>query len=136
MTRSDKIAAILRQMAQEQAALFGVYVLLIYVALLIEETLLTLGRRAKRIREDYLSQFDADELRMNPYKVGVVYRLLSQEAGSTTAVRIWDDGDVAEDAEPRQFSKEGLMAFDPDRFYWGTRPRRARLISDRGPLSR
>ena len=47
-------------------------------------------KKAVAARMSYLSQFAPEDLRMSPYKVGVVYRVISQTDDKVCVEVVWD----------------------------------------------
>ena len=73
-------------------------------------------KKAVGSRTSYLSRFDPEELRMSRYKVGVVYRVMSQSDDEVCVVVVWDNGAPVGDKTEHTMPLDGLSPFDMDRF--------------------
>lgn len=75
-----------------------------------------LQRRDRRARMRFLSQYDESQLRMSPYKIGLVYQLVSATESDAVVVPIWDGKSKVENGEKRQLPIGDLIPFDGSRF--------------------
>ncbi|MQQ08801.1 hypothetical protein GFB49_10075 [Epibacterium sp. SM1979] len=75
-----------------------------------------LSKREKNVRTEYLNQFDPSELRMTPYKIGLVYRVVETHEDAVTVVPVWNGKSKLEGAAETRVEHGVLIPFDATRF--------------------
>ena len=76
-----------------------------------------LQRRQRQARDQFFRQFEASELRMSPYKVGIVYRIVETEGKQASVIPIWDGKSRIAHGKPLQVTLGDLIPFDSARFF-------------------
>ena len=87
------------------------------LAVVIAVMLWVMKMRERRTREDFLHQFDVAELRMSPYKIGIVYRVVSETEAHVTVVPIWDGKSPVRNGKETILERSVLTPFDRNRFF-------------------
>lgn len=77
-----------------------------------------LRRKETDERQQFFEQFNSDSLRMSPQKVGLVYRVISEDADYVTVLPVWDGKAAVRNGSERRVPRANLIPFDPDRFFW------------------
>ena len=75
-----------------------------------------LRRRERKARDLFFSRFDPQDLRASPYRIGLVYRLVSSTGDGVIVVPVWDLDREVEDPQEIRLSQRDLVPFDRDRF--------------------
>ncbi len=73
-------------------------------------------RRLRRIRERFVDLYNPTDLRMNPYKLGVVYVVVGQTEDRLRVVPVWDADKPVVDGKEYEFDPQNLAPFDYDLF--------------------
>jgi len=68
--------------------------------------------RNRKQRNSFFDRYPASDLRMNPYKIGVVYRVVGLREETIIAVRIWDAGRPVQSNLELSFQDDELIPFD------------------------
>ena len=74
-------------------------------------------KKQRRLREQFFAQFETSQLRMSPYKIGIVYRVVSTGENIVTIVPIWNGRSAIKDGKEFQISPDELIPFDETRFF-------------------
>ena len=74
-------------------------------------------RKERHARKQFFSKFEASELKMSPYQVGLVYRVISREGESVSVVPIWRGKSEIVDAKEQTLDASQLIPFDEARFF-------------------
>ena len=91
-------------------AFFGV------LAVVIAFLYLHRQRRERNARKQFFSKFEVSELRMSPYQIGFVFRVLGKDGKSVSVVPIWRGKSEIVDAEEQTLDTSQLIPFDEARF--------------------
>ena len=86
------------------------------IALIIGLVCFFLQRGERYARERYLDQFEFTDLRMSPYKVGLVYRVVATTESDVTVLPIWDGKSRIVGGTALTVSADKLIPFDKNRF--------------------
>ncbi|WP_299608842.1 hypothetical protein [uncultured Tateyamaria sp.] len=76
-----------------------------------------LRRKERLAREQFFGQFAHSQLRMCPYKIGLVYRVITTEQNEIIVSPIWDGKLKIENGKRQRFAPDQLMPFDASRFF-------------------
>jgi len=87
------------------------------LAVIIGGLLWYLHLKEKKVREQFFSQFDTAQLRMSPYKIGIVYRLVSVAEAEVVVIPVWDGKVQVENGKEQNLSPDVLIPFDESRFF-------------------
>lgn len=89
------------------------------VAAAILVTLWAIERKKQSFRRRFLSLYDENELRSNPYKLGLIYRVVAKSKNSIRVVPIWSYDKPILNGSEYEFDPNKLSPFDRDRFISG-----------------
>lgn len=106
-------------MAEEalvQLSLEGYVAFFAGIALIIGLIYWFLQREERQGRELYLDQFKLTELRMSPYKVGLVYQVVATNKNEVTVLPIWDGKSKIVGGMELTVTADKLIPFDKSRF--------------------
>ncbi|WP_299146369.1 hypothetical protein [uncultured Tateyamaria sp.] len=87
------------------------------LAVLIAALLWILHRRTTKTRHHYLAQFDPDQLRMSPHKIGIVYLITHDDPAEPTVRTVWNNGHPVTAKTERRVAHDHLIPFNADRFF-------------------
>ena len=99
-----------------QLSLEGYVAFFACIALIIGLIYWFLQREERRGRELYLDQFEFTELRMSPYKVGLVYQVVASKKNEVTVRPIWDGKSRVVGGTEMTVAADKLIPFDKGRF--------------------
>jgi len=74
-------------------------------------------RREQRARKQYFDQFQQSQLRMSPYKVGLVYQIIAVKEDEVTVIPVWDGKTKVINGNEQRFAPNRLVPFDNSRFF-------------------
>lgn len=89
------------------------------VAIAILVTALVIARKKKSFKRRFLSLYDINDLRSNPYKVDLIYQVVETSNSSARVVPIWSFGKPVLNGSEYEFDPKNLAPFDHDRFIAG-----------------
>ena len=89
---------------------------LVFLAVVIGLLFWWLRRRERQTRDLFFSQFDPQDLRMSPFRIGLVYRVVSSTGDGVIVVPIWDEDRPVDAPKEISLSEEALVPFDRNRF--------------------
>lgn len=91
-------------------AFFGV------LAVVIAALFWRLQRNERQARKQIFRKFEVSELRMSPFQLGLVYRVIDTDENSVTVVPIWRGKSQVVDAKEQTLDASQLIPFDENRF--------------------
>ncbi len=74
-------------------------------------------RKERQARKQFFRKFEASELKMSPYQIGLVYRVIDRDGKSVSAVPIWRGKAEIIDAKEQTLDASQLIPFDEARFF-------------------
>ncbi|WP_299292990.1 hypothetical protein [uncultured Tateyamaria sp.] len=74
-------------------------------------------RRKTQHRVHHLAQFDPAQLRMSPYKIGIVYLIVRGDPDRPTLRTVRNNGRPVTAKTERRVTHDHLIPFDADRFF-------------------
>ena len=86
------------------------------IALIVGLVCFFLQRGERHARERYLDQFELTELRMSPYKFGLVYQVVGTKENDVTVLPIWDGKSKIVGGTALTVAADRLVPFDKNRF--------------------
>lgn len=92
-------------------AFFGVLAVVIVVLLWHQQ------RRERYARLQFFRKFEASELKMSPYQIGLVYRVVGRDQKTVSVVPIWRGKSEIVDAKEQTLDASQLIPFDEARFF-------------------
>lgn len=102
-----------------QSSIESYLFLMSVVAIAILVTVWVIARKKRSFRRRFLSLYDINDLRSNPYKVGLIYRVVETNNNSARVVPIWSYGKPVLNGSEYEFDPKNLAPFDHDRFIAG-----------------
>lgn len=76
-----------------------------------------LQRGQRQARDQFFQQFESSELRMSPYRIGLVYRIVGTENEEIAVIPIWDGKSRVANGKERRVTLDELIPFDSSRFF-------------------
>ena len=86
------------------------------IALVLALLIRGMAKRERRARKLFFSLYHPTELRMSPYRIGLVDRLISETGETAQVLPIWDRDKEIESPKEISLPVGDLVPFDPDRF--------------------
>ena len=100
-----------------QFSLEAYFVFLVVLLVVMVIMFAWLHLRQKAERRDFLKSFDHRQLRMDPQKVGLVYRIISEDADALVVTPIWDSNRIVPHGKEYKVAVDQLVPFNKDRFF-------------------
>jgi hypothetical protein len=86
------------------------------IAIVIAGVLYFLHRKEVVQRNRHFAQFKAADLRMSPYKIGLVYKIVAETETEVTVVCVWDGKTALFSGTEITLSSDEVIPFDLTRF--------------------
>lgn len=98
------------------ASMVGYLAFFASLAVILAALFWYLHRKEMNAREQFFRNFDASDLRMSRYQIGLVYRVMGGDDQSVSVVPIWRGKSPIVGAEEQTLDASHLMPFDATRF--------------------
>lgn len=74
-------------------------------------------RKEMKARADYFKEFEISQLKMSPYKIGLVFRVVAIEGNEVVVVPVWDGKSKIVGGKRQLVALDNLIPFDESRFF-------------------